>query len=276
MNGRLAGGDAQTRFLITATGILLYECISTKSSKYCTLAVGLWTCGVLTMLNTIVLFPGLFVATLRSRAYRQRSFRITAFCLAICMVLYFFLWAYIPIEAYKHGYQNVYGNRGLWYYFSRVQEGTSHDPLKSLRALEAYTSPSFAIGICIALLLIPLTKRPTSLALLLYPAMISVFLLNRSSFHVLMYSGLFLYGTLLILQDLYERWNVPKILLNTIFLVVVIQNIAVLFNDFLLNREYPTGEFTVGHINVTRSFDKTDEAVRRIYVEHSKTRTVSF
>src|SRR5258708_1341714 len=191
MNSRIAGGDSQGRFLILLSGYFVWKASEEKNVQKLRWGIWGWLAGMLTMLDAIALFPGIVLATIKLHAIKDKTARRLIVSTFFLLAGYFFLWLLLPYLAYKSGFQQHYLNRGLFYYFSRTSEGTSNDPLKSARALITFTSIPFAIWLVLTFLLSFKMKKFWNLQLITLPTWIVVFLLNRSSFHIIMYSLLF-------------------------------------------------------------------------------------
>jgi hypothetical protein len=270
MNGRLAGGDAQTRFFILSAGYWLLQSWRSYSLRSFFFACISICVGIFTMLNTIVFLPAFLAVFVLKKYYKNIWMRIFVFSTAILFILYFFVWAYLPIQAYKSGFQNFWDNRGLWYYIGRVGEGTSGDPLKSIRALSFYTSFFCMTWILCTALYLPVKKNFRFLALLVYPALFSVLFLNRPSFHILMYFGVLFLCSILIMNWAWKHVPNTHVFLLAIVALVLLGNEYQLLIEFLSTHSLEHNEFIVGHLNVSRPLPDLDEAVVRIYSDHGQ------
>ena len=249
---RLASGDSQGVFLILLAGYLIYK-NSFRQAPWVLLAA------CLTMLDAVILIPVLvWKSKLR---YWIRP--------GLIFVAYLFIWLALPYLAYRFGYQPWYENRGLWYYLSRVGEGVSVNPWLSLKALFHYSSYPFAVWLILSFVLSWFSRRLRRFQLITTPAWLAVFLLNRSSSHILMYVGLFFLQAVLVGQWLWQKNFLSKIIVSLILVLVSYFNGQQLYRHFIVSPLIINDQFIFGHFDVPRSGQEVDKAVKVLYQRYS-------
>lgn len=242
MDYRLASGDSQGVFLILWAGYLIYK-KSFNRAPWVLLAA------CLTMLDAVILIPALIFRA------KFKSWIKPGFIFAV----YLLLWLVLPYLAYRLGHQPWFANRGLWYYLSRVSEGAAVDPLLGFKALTHYSSWLFTAWLFLGSIGSWLTA----------PAWLAVLLLNRSSSHILMYVGLFLFQAVLASAWLWKRNLAAKILVSVCLLLITYFNGRQLYFHFIANPLTNVDRFVVGHTDVPFRGQVIDEAVKVLYQRYS-------
>lgn len=234
INDRSGGGDAQTRFLFLLTGYLLWKGIKKNKIQKLQLSLVTWTIGILTMLDTLVLFPGVIVSFWKKRFLIDEKTRFLMIGVTLLFFLYFLAWLILPYLAYKSGFQEHFVNRGLFYYFSRVNEGILTAPLNSIYGLASYTSILFTLWLMAILLLTFKIKKFLFLQLLTTPAWISVIILSHSSFHIIMYVAFFFYQAVIVTNYLVKQYPLTRIPVAIFLSLIIFMNASNLFTNFFI------------------------------------------
>jgi len=264
INDRGGAGDAQTRFFILTTGYFTWQSLKHGIQKHMQIALLTWTFGVLTMLDTVVLLPGIAYALWKRKFFQHKKIVYLIICLIIFVACYFALWMLLPYLAFKSGYQHYLSNRGLFYYFSRVNGGSGYDVLSSLIWFTHYTSAYFTIWCLGAVISAFFIKKLRLLQIVTIPAWIFVLLLKNSSFHIVMYTALFLLEAVIVTNYVMEKF--PK----TKYLIIVILCVITFANGYHLFTQYSDVYQFIPHAKVVKKQSKNclDASVIQIYKRH--------
>lgn len=265
INDRSGGGDAQTRFLFLLTGYLLFKGIKQQGIKMVRFSLFVWSIGMLTMLDIIALLPGIVIAFWEKRSYVDKKIWYMIIGIMIFFVAYFSAWLILPYLAYASGIQEHYINRGLFYYFNRVNEGVAGDPFLSFKGLINYTSFMFAGWLLITFLINFKIKKLIIIQLISIPAWLFVILLNRASFHIIMYAAFFFFQAVVIMNYLVKKYPILKFPFIILLTFIIFTNTSNLFNNYLLKYKSPTKDIVILPLRCL------DTAVVRMYKDHGRT-----
>lgn len=264
INDRSGGGDAQTRFLFLLSGYLIWQSMSFPTRNKLRLGLLTWSVGMLTMLDAIALLPGIITVFFKHRSFLDRKMFYLLGSIVLVFFVYFSAWMLLPYLAFLSGFQKEYIGRGLFYYFSRVGEGAARDPFTSIRGLINYTSLPFALWIILTALISFRIKNFFPLLLISIPAWIFVILLNRSSFHIIMFVAFFFLQAVLVTDYLARQYPWTRFLIAPLLISIIFANAANLFTNYFLSFKMPPKQI------ITLKNECLDEAVIRIYKAHDK------
>jgi hypothetical protein len=264
INDRSGGGDAQARFLFLLTGYLLWQASRQNSIQKLRLSLITFSAGLLTMLDAFALLPGMIVIFWKKRTSLDKKtiYLISAIIILFC--LYFLIWLKLPYLAYKSGFQNYYGNRGLLYYFSRVNEGVSSSPLNGIHSLTNYTSILFTLWIAGTSLLALKIKRFLYIYIVSLSAWAAVTFLNHSSSHMVMYAGFFLFQAVIVTDYYFKKFPIIQTPLILFLSCIIITNSQNLFTNYFAISRAPVKLIYIQKLNCL------DTSVVRLYKDHGK------
>lgn len=247
MDYRLASGDSQAVFFILFSGYLIYR-RSFNQAAWALLA------GALTMLDTLVLVPALWL--LKPKSLLKPG---------LIFLVYLGLWLILPYLAYRFGYQPWYSNRGLWYYFSRVGEGAASDLLLSFKALLHYSSYPLIILLIFSFIGSWFDPRLRFFQLIILPAWLAVIFLNRSGSHILMFTAIFFLQSVLFLNWLWQKYKFNPGLIISGLIIISAFNFQHFYRHFLVEPLSISDQFMLGHVDVPYPGNSLDEAVKVLY-----------
>ena len=265
INDRSGGGDAQTRFLILLTGYLIWKSSKGNNVKNLQRSLLTWTMGVLTMLDTAALLPGIVFAFFKKRSLINRKTFYLIIGVILFLILYFSAWLILPYFAYKFGFQEHYVNRGFFYYFSRVGEGISSTPLDSIKSLINYTSLLFTLWIITTSLFIFRIKKFLFINIVNISVWTAVILLNSSSTHIIMYVAFLFFQGVLVTDYIFKKYPVTRIPFVLLFIFIIITNTHNLFTNYFTISKTPP------KLTFSQNLKCLDTSVVRLYTDHGKT-----
>lgn len=261
-HNRYETGGAQTRFFFLLTGYILWQGYHKTSIQKARISLVSWFTGMLTMLDTVALLPGIVVIFWNKQFFCDRKTKHIIIILITLLSLYFLAWLILPYLAYKYGLQDHYINRGLFYYFSRVNEGPSTNPFSAIQALAAYTSWLFTLWLIASCVMSFRIKKLSVLQLLSIPAWIVVIILNRSSSHIIVFVGLFFFQTVIVTNYYIRKFPILKLPIIIVLICIIYANAANLFNNYLFRYKSSTKQIIIMPLNCL------DTAVVRMYKDH--------
>jgi hypothetical protein len=261
INDRSGGGDAQTRFFILVAAYFLWKAAKDLNRRKLRLGIAAFSSGLLTMLDTTVILPGLIYSLVINNFFRYRKTLILSIGMVIFFGIYFFAWLILPYLAYKANIQNYLDNRGLFYYFSNLKEGLTRDPGVPIYYMVRYSSVIMFAWFVVSFAISFFLKKNRTLLVFTLPAWIFGMVLSHSGMHIIMYFALFFFQSVLIADYFVKKYPRTKIIFFVLFIFVIIFNAANLYNSYyaLLN---------IGKNSITVKKPCLDEAVIRIYKNH--------
>lgn len=262
INDRSGGGDAQTRFLFLLTGYLVLQSVKEKTLLKLKLSLVSWSIGMLTMLDMVALIPGLIFAFWKKRTMVNKQIILLTSWILIFFLCYFIAWLSLPYLAYTSGFQEHYINRGLFYYFSRVDEGVTRDPFLNIKGLINFTSLLFTLWLIITTMITFRIKKFLLLQMISIPAWLVVLLLNKSSFHIIMYAAFFFYQAVILTNYAIQKYPRLKIVVFLFLIAVSYCNASQLFMNYFHAFKAPPRQI------LTQKTNCLDTAVIRIYKRH--------
>jgi hypothetical protein len=265
INDRSGGGDAQARFFILITGYLVWKSIKENNVKNLQRSLLTWTMGVLTMLDTFALLPGIIFAFFKKRSLINRKTFYLIIGVILFLILYFSAWMILPYFAFKLDFQHYLSNRGFFYYFSRVGEGISNTPLDSIKSLINYTSLLFTLWITTTSLFIFRIKKYLLVNIVNISAWTAVILLSNSSIHIIMYVAFFFFQGVLVTDYAMKKYPIVRIPFILLFVCIVIVNTQNLFTNYFIISKTPP------ELTFSQNIKCLDTSVVRLYTDHGKT-----
>ena len=143
-SGRLSD---QSSFFFLLTSYLIWQGSRQNNIQKLRLSLITFAISVLTILDSIILVPGIISVFIKKRLLIDRKTTYLISCLILLGTLYFIAWLVLPYLTFRSGFQNYYDNRGLFYYISRARSGILTSPLEGLKSLINYTSIPFSLWI---------------------------------------------------------------------------------------------------------------------------------
>ena len=256
VNDRSGGGDALARFLILCSFYFLWK---GKSLGFFS-----WAAGMLTMLDTTVLLPGVIYTIIKHKFLKEKKKLLIVGGITLFLAVYFFIWILFPYLAFKYGFQHYLSNRGLFYYFSRVSESKPYY-FTGFTYLFTYMSAPAAIWLLVTYGATFFVKKLRPIQIYTSFAWIIIFALSRPSSHILMYAALFFFQAVLVTGYFIQKY--PKFKLLTLFFILVLSY----FNLTTFNKKYSVF-FNLQYQNKSEKKGTIclSESVIRIYKEHNK------
>jgi len=263
INDRSGGGDAQARFFFLLTSYLIWQGSRQNAIQKLRLCLVTFTIGLLTMLDTFVLLPGIMAVFWKKRFLLNKKIFYLISGIILLIFFYFSIWLILPYLAYKLGFQH-YMNRGLFYYVSRVGEGVSKAPLVSIQSLINYTSLLFTLWIMGTSLLAFKIKRFSFIYIVGIFAWLAVILLNNSSSHIIIYAAFFFYQATIITDYIIKKYPILRLPFALLLVCIVTANAFNLFtNYFTLFKFSP-------RLIASQRIECICESVFRMYKDHNK------
>jgi hypothetical protein len=262
---RIAGGGAGARFFILLTGYLVWQSSKLNFKKNFKLSLYTWVAGILTMLDTFIIFPGILASFIKNRFQIDKKIIYHVAGIIIFLFLYFTAWAILPYYAHKLGYQHYLLNRGLFYYIARANGGISPGiSLDSIKSLIDNTSLLFALWIIATSLFAIRIKKFFFIYLLSIFIWAAVILLNHSSSHIIVYAAFFFYQAVIITDYLIKRYPAVKFPLLVFIASIIIANALNLFTNYFTLYSSPL------KLTINQKLICFDASVVRIYKAHGK------
>jgi hypothetical protein len=257
---RGAGGDGFMRLNFFLAAYFLWQAMEQKKLVLFRRSIVTWSLALLTMLDAIVLVPALILSFIRLHAAKHRATLLLTIGVVLFFAVYFSLWLYLPYRAYMSGFQQHYINRGLFYYFTRVNGGVTYNPLESPLALIHYSSLLMLGWFAFAALYQFRVKQFPFLRLMNLSIWIFVTLLRNPSFHIMMFFPVLTLHAAIYTQAFLKRWPRTALGIALFFIAVVIANAGQLFSA------YGQAFFPTAPQRGTN--DCLAESVKRIYASH--------
>ncbi|OGH10596.1 MAG: hypothetical protein A2857_06930 [Candidatus Levybacteria bacterium RIFCSPHIGHO2_01_FULL_36_15] len=268
INDRNGGADSQMRFLFLFTAYFLWQNMKNFNVRNLFYALVVWVAAILTMLDAAVALPGIICVFIKNRVLKNKKIRFLSIAIFFFLSVYFLAWMALPFLTYKFGFQQHYLNRGLFFYFSRVSEGVSKDALTFFWALVEYTSLPFALWLIGTFLLSFRIRKFLYLQLFSIPAWFAVILLNRSSFHVIMYAAFFFFQAVIVTNYVMEKYKLTHLFVLILFVWIVASNAS---NLFTASFDAPSKRISITFNKILLRQGCLEEATVRIYSSHGKT-----
>ncbi len=261
INDRSAGGDGFMRLNFMLAAYAMWQAYETKNRKIFQHAMLHWSLALLTMLDAIVLIPTIVVTLVHLKVWKHKSALISIIGVIIFFALYFSAWLILPYQAYVSGFQQHYINRGLFYYFTRVDNGISHSLLESPLALVHYSSFGMLAWFLFTAIYQFRVAKYRLLRVIHLSCWFFVILLRYSSFHIIMFMPVLVLHATIFTAEFVRAWPKMTKLVALSLSVVIIANVVQLFSTYR-SAFFPKTALAPLNTNCL------SESVVRIYLNH--------
>jgi hypothetical protein len=263
INDRSGGGDAQTRFFILFAAYLLWKAAKNLDKKKVYFGLATFSAGLLTMLDTTVLLPGVIFSLMTNKFYRNKKIFLFVVGITVFFGIYFILWLILPHLAYRNHFQNYLYNRGLYYYFSNVKVGLTRDFGGPIYYLTHYSSLATLIWLMGSFIVAFFIKNNKTFLIFTLPTWFFGMSFVHSGMHIIMYFALFFFQGVLVVNYFINKYPRTKLFCFALFVLIVVFNAINLYNNY----------YSLWNIEKSPANNKKlclDEAVIRIYKNHKQ------